>query len=182
MRFNKTNDALPPAYGLGAWVLILSGGVLLVAFAFEFIGGYTACPLCLQQRYAYYAAIVVSFIGLVLLSGDHARVAGFLFFALALAFLSNAGLGVYHAGIEWGFWPGPDTCAGASAPPGSVESLMKELETATGARCDEAQWRFFGLSFAGWNVVISFVLFLLALKAALAANDHTSSSRDEITS
>lgn len=169
MRFNQNRDELPPAYGLGALVLFVSGLVLLTALGFEYIGGYKPCPLCLQQRYAYYFALPATFLGLVLLSGEYARIAGLLFFVLALAFLGNAGLGVYHAGIEWGFWPGPETCAGVSSPPGSVESLMKDLESETGMRCDEAQWRLFGLSFAGWNVVTSFVLFVLALKAALAA-------------
>lgn len=170
MHFNKTNDDLHPAYGLGAWVLFIAGLVILAALAFEFIGGYQACPLCLQQRYAYYVALPLSFVGLILLSGDHARIAGFIFFALALAFLANAGLGVYHAGIEWGFWPGPETCSGATTPPDSADTLLKNLESESGVRCDEAQWRFFGLSFAGWNVVTSFVLFVIALKAALTAN------------
>lgn len=179
MRFAKSNDELHPAYGLGAWVLFIATGVILAALAFEFIGGYQPCPICLQQRYAYYAAVPVSFLGLFFLSGDYVRVAGFLFLATALAFLANAGLGVYHAGIEWGFWPGPDTCSGAVAPPTSAKALMEGLESETGARCDEVQWRFFGLSFAGWNVVTSFVLFLLALKAALAANAPSSSSLDD---
>ncbi len=170
MQFNKTNDDLHPAYGLGAWALFIAGLVILTALAFEYIGGYTACPLCLQQRYVYYAAVPLSFLGLVLLSGDHTRIAGFVFFAVALAFLTNAGLGVYHAGIEWGFWPGPDTCSGATQLPTSAESLIKNLEAETGARCDEAQWRLFGLSFAGWNVVTSVLLFVVALKAALASN------------
>lgn len=169
MQFNKTNDDLHPAYGLGGWVLFLSGLIVLTALAFEYIGGYRPCPLCLQQRYAYYAALPVSFLGLVLLSGDYVRVAGFLFFAIAIAFLANAGLAVYHSGVEWGFWPGPETCAGAVTPPQSTDSLLKSLESETGVRCDEAQWRLFGLSFAGWNVVSSLLLFVIALKAALAA-------------
>ena len=172
MHFNKTIDAIHPAYRLGGCVLLMSLAVLLAAFAFEVIGGYSACPLCLQQRYAYYAAIPISFLGLVLLSGDYARVAGFLFLGLALAFLANAGLGVYHAGIEWEFWAGPETCSGTTQPPDSVDSLMKNLEAETGVRCDEAQWRLFGLSFAGWNVVVSFVLFVISLKAALGAAEQ----------
>jgi len=169
MHFNKTNDDLHPAYGLGAWVLFIAGLVIITALAFELIGGYQACPLCLQQRYAFYAAIPLSFLGLILLSGDHVRIAGFVFLAIALAFLSNAGLGVYHAGIEWGFWPGPETCSGTITPPDSADTLLKTLDEETGVRCDEAQWRFFGLSFAGWNVLASLLLFIIALKAALTA-------------
>ena len=28
----------------------------------------------------------------------------------------SAGLGSYHAGVEWGFWLGPSDCGGAAAP------------------------------------------------------------------
>lgn len=172
MRFTKDEDAFHPTYGLGAWVLLLSAAVVLIALAFEYLGGYKPCPLCLQQRYAYYAAIPLSFVALIFLSGDFVRIAGFLFLAVALAYLANAGLGAYHAGIEWGFWDGPATCAGAAAPPGSAEALMKDLEGETGVRCDEAQWRLFGLSFAGWNVVASLFLSWMALKAALSATEQ----------
>lgn len=157
------------AYQLGGAVLFLTAGVIATALAFEYIGGYRPCPLCLQQRYAYYIALPATFAGLALVSGEHLKTAGYVFMAIALAFLANAGLGIYHAGIEWGFWPGPDTCAGTMAPPSSPIDLLKELETETGVRCDEAPWRFAGLSFAGWNVVASFVLSILSLKAALAA-------------
>jgi disulfide bond formation protein DsbB len=160
------------AYQLGGLILFATAGVLIAALAFEYIGGYKPCPLCLQQRYAYYAALPLTFLSLVLVSGEHLRSAGFLLFAVALGFLANAGLGVYHTGIEWGFWPGPETCAGPLTPPTSTDSLLKELETETGVRCDEVQWSFAGLSFAGWNVVVSFVLFVLALKAALSAGDN----------
>lgn len=169
MKFNAEKDALHPAYGFGAWVMFLSLAIILTALAFEFIGGYKPCPLCLQQRYAYYAAIPVAFVALILIAGDYSRVAAALFFAVSLAFVANAGLAAYHAGIEWGFWTGPATCSGTTAPPASVDELFKGLETESGVRCDEAQWRFFGLSFADWNVVLSLLLSLIAMKAAIAA-------------
>ena len=59
-----------------------------------------------MQRYAYYAAIPLLFVAMALVS-EMPRVAALLFFVVALAFLGNAGLGVYHAGAEWKFWAGP---------------------------------------------------------------------------
>jgi disulfide bond formation protein DsbB len=44
---------------------------------------------------------------------------------------------------------------------------LEGLEHETGARCDEPQWRFAWLSFAGWNVVSSVLLFLISLAAAI---------------
>ena len=89
--------------------------------------------------------------------------------AVALGYLANSGLAAYHAGVEWHFWPGPDTCTAAQALPTNPADLLKGLDTARVVRCDEATWRLFGLSFAGWNVLISLALFAISLQAALAA-------------
>jgi disulfide bond formation protein DsbB len=162
-----------PAYRWGAATLLAATAVILTALGFEHLGGYEPCPLCLQQRYAYYAGIPILFVSLTLASAERARAAAVLFFAVALAFLANAGLGVYHAGAEWRLWAGPDTCSGTLEPlaPGKG-GLLKELETTRVVRCDQAPWRFAGLSFAAWNAVLSFALALGALKAALAARTH----------
>jgi disulfide bond formation protein DsbB len=161
------------SYRWGAATLFLACAVILLALGFEHIGGYKPCPLCLQQRWAYYAGIPATFVALVLLSSGHPRWAAALFGVVALAWLANAGLGGYHAGVEWGFWPGPDTCAATGegiARPGT--SLLEELKKTRPIRCDEAAGHFAGLSFAGWNVVASLMLFTASLKAAFAARDH----------
>jgi disulfide bond formation protein DsbB len=140
---------------------------ILAALAFQYIGGYAPCPLCVQQRSAYYAAIPVLFLALVLAAADRRALASLLFLAVAAGFLANAGLGIFHAGVEWKFWAGPDTCAGTSQTLStSAKELIERIENARVVRCDEAPWRLFGLSFAGWNVAISL---LLALGAAAAA-------------
>jgi disulfide bond formation protein DsbB len=157
------------AYKAGTAMLFLAAATILGALAFEHIGGYIPCPLCLEQRYAYYAGVPLLFASLVLLSADQKPWAALIFLAVALFFLVNAGLGVYQAGAEWKFWPGPTTCATVQAVTGSATDLLKKLETTSVIRCDEAAWRFVGLSFAGWNVVVSLVLFVGCLKAALSA-------------
>ena len=74
---------------------------------------------------------------------------------LALAALANAGLGTYHAGVEWGFWKGPTDCTGPVGNLGSAGNLLERLDTVKVIRCDEVQWRFLGISLAGYNVLIS---------------------------
>ena len=96
------------------------------------------------------------------------KLAALLFLGIAVAFIANAGLGIYHAGAEWKYWPGPATCAMQQALPRSAADLLKGLEDRV-VRCDEASWRMFGLSFAGWNVVLSLVLAGLGLRAASIA-------------
>lgn len=153
------------AYRYGGLTLFFAAGVILAALGFEHLGGYVPCPLCLMQRYAYYAAIPMLFIAMALVS-EMPRLAGLIFLAVALAFLANAGLGVYHAGAEWKFWPGPDTCGTAQVLPTSPSDLLSGLTSQTVVRCDEAAWRFAGVSLAGWNVIASMIAFTGALKAA----------------
>jgi disulfide bond formation protein DsbB len=169
MLLTPTHPERSSAYRIGAVVLFAAVAVIGTALAFERFGGYVPCPLCLQQRYAYYAGVPALFVALVLLSAQYPRVAAVVFLLVAAAFLANAGLGTYHAGAEWGFWPGPDTCAGAPQPLSTGGSLLKDLETTRVVRCDKAPWHFLGLSFAGWNVVACLALAVGALFAAAKA-------------
>jgi disulfide bond formation protein DsbB len=156
------------AYRYGGLTLFFAAGIILAALAFEYIGGYAPCPLCLMQRYAYYASIPLLFIAMALVS-EMPRLAALIFFLVAVAFLANAGLGIYHAGVEWKFWPGPDTCGTAQALPRSAADLLSGLDDVKVVRCDEAAWTFAGLSLAGWNVIASLAAFTGAIKAAFLA-------------
>ncbi len=156
-----------PAYQLGA--LVLLGGIasIVTALGFEHLGGYWPCPLCLQQRYAYYLAIPVGFGALVLLGAGYGRTAAVLMLAVALAYLINTGLGIHHSGVEWGFWDGPSACSSAPSLSGNAGGLLGKLAVEKPViRCDEASWRFLGLSFAGWNAIISFGLCAVAARSA----------------
>jgi disulfide bond formation protein DsbB len=159
-----------PAYRLGALLLFAALGVILIALAFEYIGGYEPCPLCLQQRYAYYVGIPALFAALVLVVAERPKLAAVIFLGIAVGFLANAALGTYHAGAEWKLWAGPETCAAGRAPLNtSTGALLKTLEKTRVVRCDEAAWRFLGLSFAGWNVIASLALAGGAISAARKA-------------
>jgi disulfide bond formation protein DsbB len=94
------------------------------------------------------------------------------FLAVMLAMLLNAGLGVYHSGVEWQWWAGPDACSTGGGLSGGLPDLTK----ARVINCSEAQWRFLGLSFAGWNVVVSLLLAGLALAGARRTYAYGSSS------
>lgn len=153
------------AYRLGAAALIVALVAIVTALGFEHIGGFLPCDLCLQQRYAYYFAIPVLFLALVLVSADYMKWAALLFAVVALGFAVNAGLGVYQAGAEWGYWPGPSSCGTAQDVPKSAADLYKAIEQTKIIPCDKAQGYFLGLSFAGWNALVSLLLFVALLKA-----------------
>lgn len=163
--------ARPSSALANASTLILAAAVAAIAaaLAFEHIGGYSPCPLCLMERYAYYFGIPASMAALFLARQGSTGAARLVLALAAIGFLVNAGLGVYHAGAEWKWWPGPDTCGTSAGFTGRVTDLLNTLNDTRVIRCDEAPWRMFGLSFAGWNAVISAALGLIGLGAALRA-------------
>ncbi len=172
-----SSTARTPGYGAGSLLLFVASAVILTALGFEIFGGEKPCPLCLQERYAYYSGIPLAFIALVLLGAEKTRAAGLLFFAISLIFLANVGLAGYHVGIEMKYWPGPQACSsgglstlGGSGGGGLLGAMAKERVVA----CDAVNWRFLGLSFAAWNAVMSLFLFTTALKAAFAATSRNS--------
>ena len=154
-------------YGFGSVVLAGAVVVILTALAFEHIGGYTPCPMCLQQRYAFYLAIPAVVVALALLSVNQRTWAALVFAAMAIAFLANAGLGTYQAGAEWKFWDPPASCAAPTTLP--TFDLKTDTFNRIPASCGVASWRLLGLSFAGWNVVASALLAAGAGVAALRA-------------
>jgi disulfide bond formation protein DsbB len=154
------------AYQSGGIALLLAAAVILAALGFEYIAGYVPCPLCLDQRYAYYAGVPLLFVAMALVA-EMPRLAALIFAVVAVAFLANASLGIYQSGAEWKLWPGPETCGALQALPTSAADLLNEAAEASVVRCDEASWRFAGLSFAGWNAVMSLAICTLALRAAV---------------
>jgi disulfide bond formation protein DsbB len=143
--------------------LFLALGMAVVvgtALGFQYIGGYIPCALCLLQRQPYYYAIPIAILGaLASLFGLPNWIGRALLLAAGMLMVVGAGMGVYHAGVEWHFWPGPATCStSAGSMTQSAGDLLTQLNTITGPSCTDAALRVLGLSFAGWNVIASLVL------------------------
>jgi disulfide bond formation protein DsbB len=145
-------------------VVIVATATILGAWAFQ-LAGYAPCELCLKQRIAYYIGIPIALLTLFVAArhrlGSHRR-ARFGLAALTLVFIASALFGAYHAGVEWGFWPGPADCTGTLEKAGSMNDFMKQLQTTKVVRCDAVAIRILGLSLAGWNAVISAAMAVVA--------------------
>ena len=155
------------------WViaaLIASAAMLTGAHAFEAFG-YRPCALCLRQREVYWAVIAIAAIGLV---APRFWKSPFLPRAICAllggAFLVGAAVAIYHAGVEWKFWPGPTTCSSVHTGGAlTADDIAKALSSATKVTaCDEAAWRdpVVKLSMAGWNALVSLALAGLSFVAA----------------
>lgn len=142
--------------GLGCLALIAG------AWFFELVWGLRPCKLCLEQRLPHYAAIGLAAAGLVL--ARSVRLRWLVLLGLAALMAWSTGLGIYHSGVEWGWFAGPSDCGGRAAPVAAgVQDFMKQLETTRVVSCTEAAWRLLGLSLAGWNAIASLGLLMLAL-------------------
>jgi disulfide bond formation protein DsbB len=144
-------------------IATIAAATLAGAWFFQLVLDIRPCPLCLEQRYAYYLALPLGALVALAASRQAPRpllLAGLA--VLALAALGNAWLGAYHSGVEWGFWQGPTDCTGPVGNLGSAGDLLKRLDTVKVIRCDEVQWRFLGLSLAGYNALISLLMAAIA--------------------
>ena len=138
-------------------IILAAGGsaaLLLGAFAFQYLGGLAPCKLCLWQRWPHGVAVLI---GAALLAGAGARLA----WAGAAAALATAGVGLYHTGVERGWWTGPDTCTSGAIDGLSTDALMDQILNAPLVRCDDVAWQMLGLSMASWNALASLALAVL---------------------
>ena len=135
-------------------------GLLIGALLFQYVGDMAPCKMCYWQRYPHVGAIIIA--GIILITG----IGVFAVLGL-LSALITAGIGGFHAGVERGLWEGPQSCTSTSIDNLSTEELLAQIMSAPMVRCDEIPWQMFGLSMAGWNMVVSIclaVLWTIAIK------------------
>ena len=145
-----------------ALVALASATLLGGAFAFQHWGGLAPCPLCVWQRFPHGAAIALGLIG----AFAPVRAARLVLLLAALALATGAAIGIFHAGVEWGWWHGLAECAGGGAQAGSLAEIESELAKPPAPRCDEPAWTLFGISLAGYNVLASAAFAAVAVRAS----------------
>ncbi len=124
------------------------------------------CPLCLQQRWPYFAGIPLA-LGIAYLARRRfpVNLVKCLQISLLAMLALSLFLGIQHSGVEWGLWAAPASCAAAGGEIGSAKELRYLMNTYHFVSCERAQKLFGVLSFANLNALLS--LFLLALNAAV---------------
>lgn len=127
-----------------------SAAMLLAAFGFQYLGGLAPCQLCLWQRWPHAAAVLI----LILWATTRWRIWPWLG---ALAALTTAGIGIFHLGVEQGWWEFISTCTQGSLAGESGASLLpgSGADVAPPVRCDRIAWEFLGLSMAACNAIAS---------------------------
>ena len=139
------------------WLAFLvPAGLLGGAYVSQYGFGLWPCEMCWWQRYPHMVAIPLGLLGLIRPS---ARILPAL---AALAVLVSGLIGFYHAGVEYGWFPGLTACTSQVATGGDA---LEAILNAPMVRCDQVQWELFGVSLAGFNFLFSTggALLILAL-------------------
>lgn len=137
--------------------LLIPSGLLGGALFSQYVGGLYPCEMCYWQRWPHAAAILLA-IGAYLSASNRPR-SRMLVMLAALAVAISGVVGVFHAGVEIGWWEGITQCTATGA------TSLQDIMNVPLVRCDQVQWDFLGISMAGWNAIISLAgaLAILAL-------------------
>lgn len=131
--------------------LLAPAGLLGGALLSQYVGGLAPCEMCYWQRWPHAGAIIFALFAFLLRGG----VAGRFFLILAaLAIATSGGIGVFHAGVEYGWWEGLTACSTSGAG-GSAQDVLDIIMATPLVRCDVPQWTLFGISLAGYNAILS---------------------------
>jgi disulfide bond formation protein DsbB len=167
-------DALSPASGTrlrntALFLMVAMAATVGGALAFEHIGGYIPCKLCLEQRLPYYVGVPLMALAAIsaTLRWPAILTRGLLVVG-GLLMAWGVYMGVYHAGVEWAWWAGPTDCVAVS---GSADTggngVLDAINKVIPPSCDKAALRILGISLAGWNAAIALVLAVVAFLGAL---------------
>lgn len=140
--------AQPTAAGLARWLALgVPGSLLAGAYLSQYVGGLHPCEMCYWQRWPHFAAVGLA--ALAFLFAAASRNARLLTALAALAIAVSGVIGVFHAGVEYGWWEGLTRCASGGA------LTLEEIMSVPLVRCDQVQFSFLSVSMAGWNALIS---------------------------
>lgn len=131
-------------------VFAVAAAALALAYVAEYGFGFRPCEMCYWQRIPFAVLIALSLMAYFL-----PRHACRLLWLCVAVFVASAGLGIFHAGVEWRWWQGPGECAANIGPGMSMEAILRQIHGAATVSCTDPALRIFGLSMAGWNAIYS---------------------------
>jgi len=156
---------LKNSYVVGLSIFLISWGVIFTAWFYESLG-YLPCELCYKERIVYYSVFVIIPLSCIFISKNNYKISAYLLYVLAILFIINSFLSIYHTGVELKYFTGPSDCSGALNNSSDFESFYNQLQTVKVVRCDQPNLWIFGLTLANWNIILSFILSIITLKSA----------------
>lgn len=152
-------------------LLGLSVLALTVAYVAEYFFHLKPCVLCLYQRIPY--GVCLALCSLMILFKRSPKILKYGIFMCLCTFVLNLGIAGFHVGVEEKWWEGSEGCVGASGAL-TIDQLRAQIMNAPIVRCDEASFKFLGISMTGWNgiYVIGSLFALAFLMKIRKSNNH----------
>jgi disulfide bond formation protein DsbB len=147
--------------------LLLPLALLGGALGSQYLGGLHPCEMCYWQRWPHGIAIALA--ALAFTAPSPSARSRMLTLLAALAIAVSGAIGVYHAGVEAKIFEGFTQCT-ALAKSANTADMLRQITHAPVVRCDDVQFRFLGISMAGWNAILSLggaaaIVLLLTVRA-----------------
>ena len=142
-------------------LLILSFLILTSALIIEYVFGYQPCNLCLIERIPYGLSIII-----LLLNFLFKKDQIFYSVLLMLIFSFSTIISIYHLGIEQGLLVESSICTSQNLDLITKEQILNSLKELN-ISCKNVAFKIFGLSLTTYNIVISILITINALKIYL---------------
>lgn len=144
-------------------VFVVMLSIILAAFLIEMLG-YKPCVLCLYQRIPYYVGLFL--LSVLLVIPEHEIIKRFLLSALIVTLVVSAGLGLFHAGVEFKWWQGPKGCS-STIDAQDIQSMLESIKNTNVVSCDKPSLLILGYSLSVWNAIWSLALLVILLGKSL---------------
>lgn len=162
--FNDTQNA-------ASVVVFTSFLALAAALIAQYFFELHPCVLCIYQRIPYVFAIAFGLMSYGAAKQDK-QIANLLLGIAGVIFLINFGIATFHVGVENGWWEGLSECGGADASNLTLEELRLQVLNAPVVKCNEVAWSLFGISMAGYNAFLSFMLAIYSFLSVKKGLEH----------
>ena len=155
-----------------AVIVFISFVTLITVLASQYIFGLEPCHLCIYQRIPYVFIIAFGLVAYGAARQDK-KISRFFLFMVGLTFLGGMAIAIFHTGVEQEWWPGMSECGSNTNDTGlTIEELREKVLNAPLVRCNEIAWSLFGISMAGYNAILSFIMALFSFAAARIGTYH----------
>ena len=136
--------------------LLLSSFLLLGAFFLEIYLSLIPCDLCIKQRIVHVSILILSLLIFPLYTFSILKF--IVLSILNLLWLGSSFLAFYHFGIEKKLWDGFSECSSNLI---FNEKTLDKLLSKSPIRCDEIKFELLNISLAGWNGILSIIIFII---------------------
>ena len=145
---------------LNIFFLSFSIIALLIVYYLEYFLGIEPCKLCIYQRFPYFIIILISLSSILIKNQKFKKITLFFY---TLIFSISLIISLHHFGVENSWWGSFTSCEASVKNFSNENNLKQYLLNKDYISCSNVSFNFLGVSLAGYNIILSFILFIISL-------------------